>query len=215
MINNPQTVFFYAGTGNTDRIVKLIYKYQLSNRFFLLGDRTDIAEVFDNCHIYLGTYPVSGELMSQYAAFFKKPIIALLKKGHDVIVGKNEMVISYNNINELYKEIHLLINDSNYRDIKGRCLKDSLISQAEFSCIVNDICEGNDQGLPYYLTNESEDYRKYKEECLERLNLDVTKGALERRIAKVFGIKLLFVSLKITANSIVSILMTRRVSCKK
>lgn len=214
LIDNPQTIFFYAGTGNTDRLIKLINKYQLCNRFFLLGDRTDIAEVFDNCHIYLGTYPVSGELMSQYAAFFKKPIVALLKKGHDIIVGKNEMVISYNDINELYKEMNLLINDSDYREEKGKCLKDALITQAEFSFIVNEICKGNDKGLTYSLTNESVDFRKFKEDCLERLNLDVTKGALERRITKVLGIKLLFVSLKITVNSIMSILMSRRVLYK-
>lgn len=45
-------------------------------RVFLLGSRRDIHAVFRACDIYMGTYPIGGGLMSQYAAVNGKPILA-------------------------------------------------------------------------------------------------------------------------------------------
>ena len=60
-----------------------------SNKFtskiydFFIGRRKRMAAidaVFENCDIYLGTYPICGGLMSQYAAMHAKPILAYFEK---------------------------------------------------------------------------------------------------------------------------------------
>ena len=42
--------------------------------------RKDISQLFRNCDIYYGTYPLSGGLMCQYAAAFGNPILAYARK---------------------------------------------------------------------------------------------------------------------------------------
>ena len=57
--------------------------------------RKDISQLFRNCDIYYGTYPLSGGLMCQYAAAFGKPILAYAKKR--VELDEVDGIVNYHN----------------------------------------------------------------------------------------------------------------------
>ena len=59
---------------------KFIKENKFENRFFPVGFRKDINEVFRHSDIFMGSFPMSGGLMSQYAAFNSKPILQYYPK---------------------------------------------------------------------------------------------------------------------------------------
>ncbi|RZK04114.1 MAG: hypothetical protein EOO43_22810, partial [Flavobacterium sp.] len=73
---NKNVKLLFAGTGDNKYLMNFIEDNGFSNRIYFIGNRTDIIEVFENCDIYLGTYPITGGLMSQFAAKASKPILA-------------------------------------------------------------------------------------------------------------------------------------------
>jgi len=205
--NNPNTVFLYAGSGNSSVLEKLIKRHNLENRFFLLGQRHDIAQVFQHCDIYIGTYPSSGGLMSQYAAYYKKPIIAYAtKKSDDIIIGKDEIVYSYDNIEELNKEATKLVTDRQYRENRGERFKSCLIKTEEFTKLVIGISEGEFVGVPYKAPRNGEFDFDVKDKYLELINLNASKGLIERLIVNDLGLCSLPVLPKVYINRLLYIL---------
>jgi hypothetical protein len=74
---NPDFVFLFANVGEYSFLNEFIKKNKLENRFVLIGNRSDINEVFKRIDIYFNTYPYGGGLMLQYSILNHKPIIAL------------------------------------------------------------------------------------------------------------------------------------------
>lgn len=74
---NPEAVIVYAGVGQEAPVRKLISKYGIEDRFYLLGWRKDINELFERADLYLSTFPAFGGLMGIYAGIKSKPILAL------------------------------------------------------------------------------------------------------------------------------------------
>lgn len=72
---NPDIAIIFAGSGNKKPFVDFIRKNNLQRNVFLIGNRSDINEVFKHCDIYLNSYPIIGGLMSQYAVLNRKPLI--------------------------------------------------------------------------------------------------------------------------------------------
>ena len=72
---NPNVIFVLAGNGNRLPIEKFIEQNKFENRFYLLGNRRDISSMIVSIDIYVNTFPLIGGLMSQYAAYYHKPII--------------------------------------------------------------------------------------------------------------------------------------------
>ncbi len=73
---NEKFIFFYANVDGDNGLTKFIRKNKLETRFILIGERTDIDEVFKNIDIFFNTYPYGGGLMLQYAVSNHKPIVA-------------------------------------------------------------------------------------------------------------------------------------------
>lgn len=76
VLDNPNAVIFYAGSGNGEKMRQYIVKHHLQDRIMILNYRADISQVIRHSDIYLGTYPLCGGLMSQYAAINGKPILS-------------------------------------------------------------------------------------------------------------------------------------------
>ena len=66
LATDPETVFWYAGSGDRSRFDPLLRKY--AGRIFITPERKDLLQVLKRCCFYLSTYPVSGGLMFQYSA---------------------------------------------------------------------------------------------------------------------------------------------------
>ncbi|MDR2407374.1 MAG: hypothetical protein LBE13_04580, partial [Bacteroidales bacterium] len=100
--------------------------------------RKDIAQVIYNCDIYLGTYPVAGGLMTQYAAMLGKPIIAygsLSNVGNNIesLLLVNDIKLTHYSVDNFLNEFSCLVNDTAYRKKQSELLKSSVIQSIEFN----------------------------------------------------------------------------------
>lgn len=135
---SPKIVIIIAGDGNRQVIRERIRRLKNRDRIYLIGNRHDIAGVFKNIDIYLGTFPFPGGLMSQYAAYFSKPIAAF--GSHDLINTDIEGLINHRenhvktfyNISDILKYVSKLVEDVNFRISEGEKAKKSLMEKKTF-----------------------------------------------------------------------------------
>jgi hypothetical protein len=157
---NENVVFLFAGTGDSYPLDNFIKLNGFESRFILLGHRSDINEVFRNCDIYMGTYPIGGGLMSQYAAMNAKPILNYMPKDGigsvEDFVCQNQMCsISFTEKDKFFAEAKHFITDANYRSHKGNEIKACLITKEQF----------NDSFLHVITSNENQ--KQYKDVKIE------------------------------------------------
>lgn len=126
---NPNTIFYYAGPGDMRIMHNYIIKNKLQERWFILGNRNDIVELMKNVDIFIGTYPLSGGLMTQIAALTETPVITLTDPQLNMtninelfIVNKNMPVISYYNLSLFNKKLDILIDNLELRKKEGHDL---------------------------------------------------------------------------------------------
>jgi len=142
---NPEVVIFFAGTGDSTAFQDFIKKNHYERRVALLGHRRDIAELFQHCDIYLGSYPFGGGLMSQYAAVMSKPILAytsndlLINLLEAIICHNKHISITYTNFDEFFRYARSLVQDAELRRSKGRELSEAVISSKSFNQELNSI----------------------------------------------------------------------------
>jgi len=138
---NPNVIILFAGWGEDKPFKQFIKNNHYESRIILLGFRNDINELFVNSDIYLGTYPVCGGLMSQYAAINGKPILAYTKNGsggnlEELILHnppKNGLILTHSELDEFFLEAKILIEKKSYRESIGLLLRDCVISPEQFN----------------------------------------------------------------------------------
>ncbi len=136
---SPKVYILVAGF-NPDKIFdEKVAGIKGCDRILQIGIRKDIDSVFGQCDIYLGTYPVMGGLMSQYAAKHGKPIVAYHDKD-DAMNAVEEMVNfyqqefqSYDDVNAMAAYAEKLIKDKNYRLGQGQLLQDGMMTAERFN----------------------------------------------------------------------------------
>jgi len=139
LIDNPNAVFLYAGSGKQTKMERFIIDNDLKDRVYLLGNRSDIYEVFKECDIYLSTYPISGGLMSQYAAVNGKPILSYtspnlsLNYVEGLVCHESSLKITYENLEDFYSYGRKLCSSESFRASKGLELKNIVISPEIFN----------------------------------------------------------------------------------
>lgn len=109
------------------------------DRIFFIGSRDDIDSVFQECDIFLSTYPTSGGLMCQYAAKYGKPILAY-RDADDVENAVEEMVNhfggqfrSFIKMNDFVEYARRLIIDEQFRAAEGASLVENSMTADKFS----------------------------------------------------------------------------------
>lgn len=137
LLENQNVIFLFAGGGDRFPLDNFIKTNGFENRFILLGHRSDINEVFKHCDIYMGTYPIGGGLMSQFAAINEKPILNYMTNDGigsvEEFVCQNKMIrISFTDKEKFFEEAKLLINDVNYRKELGKEIKTCLMTKEQF-----------------------------------------------------------------------------------
>lgn len=189
---NPECVLLFAGGGDDREIRKFISENHLEERFILLGSRSDINEVFSNCDIYLGTYPICGGLMSQLAAVNSKPILAYTTPDipcnyvEGIVCHKQQTLITYTDKDAFFAEARKLVLNEEYRHHRGAVLREAIISPKDFNNNFENLL-GKKQG-PISFDHEIIDYDRFTALYLEVENdyLD----SFKRLLLKTFHIKL-------------------------
>ena len=158
---NPNAVVLYAIKGNdqffAEQLQQLHEDYQsVQDRLIPIGFRTDINEVFAHCGIYLGTSPMSGGLMCQYAAYNSKPILQYYVPGLDanneteqVISFNGNVSISFTDAEAFLAEAKHLIDDAAYRQQRGKEIHEALITEAQFNDLLARTIQTNTNQVPY------------------------------------------------------------------
>lgn len=144
---NPEVVILFAGSGNEKPFMDFIAKNGLQRNIFLIGNRSDINEVFRNCDIYMNTYPVIGGLMSQYAVLNKKPLIGYSTP--DIPSNFSEGLFSatlhykttYTDIDEFHAELNNLINCEARRKYAANYASDVLPTPDSFAVAFKQLVE--------------------------------------------------------------------------
>ena len=149
---HPEIVFLFATkvnpSGEAD-VRHFIESNGLSDRFFFIGFRKDIYEVFRHCDIYMGTCPASGSLMSQLAAVNAKPILQYYMPGtpddetEQAICFNDRFPISFSRTDDFFAEAERLVRDQAYRISQGERLFRAMIRPEQFDRVVADTLETN------------------------------------------------------------------------
>ena len=154
LLDNPSAVVLYAGKGDTDNRDKAIRELaggqNLAKRLIPIGFRTDINEVFAHCDIYMGTSPMSGGLMCQYAAFNSKPILqyyrpdmAANNETEQVLDYNGKLNVSFTDSKAFLAEARKLIDSEAYRLARGKELHDCLITKEQFDILLKQTIDSN------------------------------------------------------------------------
>ncbi|MCM0220082.1 hypothetical protein J8L13_05460 [Bacteroides fragilis] len=189
---NPKAVFLLAGSGNRFVLNKYLSKLRNRDRIFLIGNRKDINEVFKRCDVYMATYPITGGLMSQYAAVHGKPILAYTseKEPYNIIeglIGHNEKLdCTCFEYKQFIEYACKLCSDATFRIHEGEVLKRAIITKEEFDLEFKVLMNGG-------MTNRIFHKMDIDYETMRELYLDVEKIQCEGvlGLAKNYNISIL------------------------
>jgi hypothetical protein len=156
---NPKAVILFANKALNNKaeifLNSFIKENNLHNRLIPIGFREDLNEVMKHCDVYLGTCPMSGGLMSQHAAVNSKPILQYYPKElisfeetESMICFNEKISISFDNKKELLKEAKRLIDDKEYRIIKGKQLSSCMINENDFNHLFSKTIDTNKTQIP-------------------------------------------------------------------
>lgn len=134
----PYVYIFVAGFSQNKIFREKCSKIRGQERILVIGFRDDIDSVFQECDIFLSTYPTSGGLMNQYAAKYGKPIIAY-RDANDIESAVEEMVNhfggkfrSFVQMNDLMDYARRLISDEKFRAEEGTSLAENAMTADKF-----------------------------------------------------------------------------------
>lgn len=181
---HQDVIFWYAGKGDDTELKKILSKYP--ERAFHTEERSDLFQLFEQCNIYLSTYPMCGGLMFQYAAM-AGIVPVTLKYGNisdEFLINQKDINVEFETEEELYGEIDRLLSDSEYAAKRGELMKKSVISADVFEMEVKKLVEGQDSDAfkPLYEHIDTENFRSL---YLTRFsNADIDAMIVRRNVMK-------------------------------
>lgn len=166
-------IIIIAGSGNDNPLKEFIKNNSLEKRVFMLGPRPDITYIFEQCDIYLSTYPLTGGLMGQYAAVCKKPILTYTSADipcnfSEGFIGwkkGDQFKLTHTEIDSFMVEAKLLIENESYRKEKGIENSKHIISSEEFSVNLKNLVNKNN--MEYSFVKENIDYNVFSQYYIE------------------------------------------------
>jgi glycosyltransferase involved in cell wall biosynthesis len=144
------------------------------NRILLIGPRKDIDAVFENCDIYLSTYPISGGLMTQYAAAHGKPILAYRTKDdsenaiEELLNHYQDEFHSFTDMDAMCEYAERLVENEKYRIDEGKSLQNGMMTPERFADAFSKlIVSGQNQ---WNWTKDQIDYDAFTDHYIELEN---------------------------------------------
>ena len=139
----PSTVFWYAGTGDDAGLKTL--KAKFPDRVYHTAERKDLYAILSKCAFYLSTYPICGNLMTQYAA--AAGVVPLtLKNGNDgsgSLKNQDKLGFEFEDEDALIFEAEKLVTDDVYLESKKTEFIDSVFKKEDFELALFDLVEKN------------------------------------------------------------------------
>lgn len=171
---HPNVIVLFAGDGYLKPINDFIKKNDFQNRIYLLGYRKDLNMCVANSDIYLTTFPITGGLTTQYAAYHSKPILSFTTPNlsinyiEDIIgVDRNyvDPKITYTNLEEFHNYADSIIQNSDFRILEGNRVNNLLTKVDNFNNGLEKILNGETK--PIEMDFEVIDYNKIVEQNIE------------------------------------------------
>lgn len=191
---NPNVVTLFAGGGDMEMLKGLIKKYGLQGRFIPIGQRNDIFECYKHSDIYLSSFPQFGALMAQFAAHARLPILAYAysRSGivEEVVCQKHNERITFTDMQALVDEATRLINDTDYRKLRGQAMQNCVISVEEFN---RGFKESVITGKIQYQLTIDENVKLHYLNIHDKLKLENKTKGYQRSIFSTLGTSGLFV----------------------
>ena len=206
LTQNKEAILYFASGDNKNILKKFIKFNNFENQLILLDSRSDIYQVFKNSDIYLGTYPISGGLMTQLAAVNEKPILAFsdpkfkINNIEELIFHhKLNFNVTKSFINEFHDYANKLCINSEFRIAEGKKFNNCVITSDEFNFEFNYIYK-NTNSVRTFITYDI-DY-----DAINNLYLEVENNyypSAQLILFKFFKFKTLFISRKIIFNLVI------------
>lgn len=193
LVISPNVVMLVAGFNPDKQFDKKIARIKGGERVIQIGVRRDIDAVFDQCDIFLGTYPMSGGLMSQYAAKHGKPIISFHDKGdrmnaiEEVINYYQQEFQSFDDLDTMTAYARKLITDESYRRNQGKILQEGMMNEERFNQEFHKVIASRQSSVTWQ--KDDIDYDSFFERYLELENLNgfrATRSLVASQKIKVF-----------------------------
>lgn len=159
VVRYPNLLIFYAAKNispkEQERLKTFLAERDYAERLVNIGFRADINEVFQHIDIFMGTCPMSGGLMTQYAAINHKPILQFYPDWLNTN-NETEQVLDYNaqpsistsDRSSFFTEAGKLINDEEYRKKRGDELYKAIIKPEEFDELLVRTITSNEMQVP-------------------------------------------------------------------
>lgn len=190
----PNVVLLFAGDGDKLKLQNKIAEYGMQDRFLLIGQRSDITEVFDHCDIYLNTYPFGGGLMSQYAAQLAKPIVNYFTpetaKVEEFVCQRNQIELSDSTIENLTKRVKRLSESENARISLGREIQNCVITPDVFNETFKRCIQTGNNQIPYF---DDPSAKMRSMDIKDKLKYESESKEYARAISKIFGLSSIFI----------------------
>lgn len=153
----PNAVVYHVGT-IFERIKTFINEKESHKRLISLGYRKDFAACMKNCDILINSYPIGGGLVSQTAAYFKKPFVAYSplsgppKSMRELLgVSRNTATaISKSSFEEIKDYINRMIIDRDFLKSEGERINSYLQTKDKFDSELKNILESKKNNLSNY-----------------------------------------------------------------
>lgn len=166
---HKDVIFVYAPKSNELNCENVQKKYP--DRFYLLDKRKDIYEVIKHSYLYLGTYPIGGGLMTQYAVRAGKfPLVVNSDWMSGILEDKIQDAAFYGTIAELEKDLNILLENPGYLKEKEELVKGGIITPAEFERELQCIIQGKDSHYP--VTMKEYNISDMEKAFIERFDFD-------------------------------------------
>ena len=173
--NNPETYFWYAGSGEMKYLLELQSKFP--ERVYITKERNDLVEILRHSRIYLSTYPMIGGLMSQYCVIANIPALTLLydECSSGVLLEQGEKAFEYWKFDDLIKEANKLIKDEKYYQKRIEGWKNNIISKEDFDENLYKIISTQKSNFKTVIDSEPYDTSKFLNTYIIRANKDKIK----------------------------------------
>lgn len=208
---NPNMVLLFAGAGDEKQLKAKLDQYQLSERFIIIGHRSDITEVFEHCDIYLNTYPFGGGLMTQFAAQKGKPIVnyhtSTTALAEEFVCQLKQMSISDDTIEDVVNRVKHLASSKDDRTAYGLAIRECVVTPDKFNQFFKQSMANLTTPVPY---DDNVSFEEHEMHIEDKLAFENSNTEFQRIFIKIFGVASLWECPLFLFNSLVTVVKSNR-----